>query len=122
MRSRALLLLGATLSALVFTAAQAGFVYVSNEGHRYGHQLNANGAVLTSLFPVARFTGTGAATQVITETEILYLGRNCDAFSKVLGNGRWGWANGGFVVEFPGKSISFPRQEIDANNGSNCQL
>ena len=102
--------------------AQSGFVYVSSEGHQYRHSLNPNGAVLNSLYPVARFTGTGASTRVVTGTETLFLGRDCDAFSEVLGNGTWSWANGGFVVVFGQKSIGFPRQEIDANNGLNCRM
>jgi len=94
---------------------------VSQEGHQYRASLNADGTVMDSLYPVARFTGTGAMTQVITGTETLYLGRNCDAYSKVLGSGTWAWANGGFVVQFEDRAIRFPRQEIDANNGSNCK-
>lgn len=99
--------------------AQSDWIYVSQEGHQYSASLNEDGAVMVSLYPVARFTGTGAMMQVITGTETLYLGRDCDAYSKVLGRGTW--ANGGFVVQFEDRAIRFPRQEIDANNGSNCK-
>lgn len=102
--------------------AQEAFVYVSAEGHQYRYSKNQDGAVLDSLYPVARFTGSGAATQVITGIETLYLGRNCDAYSQVLGNGSWAWANWGFVVKFDRREIAFPRQEIDANNGLNCEM
>lgn len=101
--------------------AQSDWIYVSQEGHQYSASLNEDGAVMVSLYPVARFTGTGAMMQVITGTETLYLGRDCDAYSKVLGRGTWAWANGGFVIQFEDRAIRFPRQEIDANNGSNCK-
>ena len=108
--------------ALPFAAlAQSDWVYVSNEGHQYILTMNQNGAVLESLYPVARFSGMGAMTQIITGTETLYLGRDCDAFSKVLGPGSWAWANGGFVVEFDAQPIWFPRQEIDMSNGYKCE-
>ena len=93
-----------------------------SRGHQYRASLNPDGVALVSLYPVARFTGTGAMTQVITEIETLYLGRDCDAFSKVLGRGVWTWANGGFGADFRDRKIWFPRQEIDANNGLNCQF
>lgn len=102
--------------------AQGNLVYVSAEGHQYGYVRNDSGAVLTSLYPVARIIGTGAAAQQVTGMETLYLGRDCDAFSQVLGDGRWAWANGGFVVELAGASIGFPRQEIDAGNGDGCRM
>ena len=103
-------------------ASQEGWIYVSQEGHQYRAKLNADGVVLESLYPVARFTGSGAMTQVITGIEALYLGRDCDAYSKVLGSGTWAWANGGFVARLESKEIWFPRQEIDANNDLNCAL
>ncbi len=106
----------------VAAKAQEPIVFVSSEGHQYRYELNDNGAVLTSLYPVARFLGTGAMTRIETGTETLYLGRHCDAFSKHLGDGSWSWANGGFVVEFGGRKIGFPRQEIDANNDLGCEM
>lgn len=102
--------------------SQGDWIYISQEGHQYRASLNPDGVALASLYPVARFTGTGAMTQVITEIETLYLGRDCDAFSKVLGRGVWTWANGGFGADFKDRKIWFPRQEIDANNGLNCQF
>jgi len=110
------------LSLPTVALAQSDFVYISASGHQYRYSLNTDGAVLDSLYPVARFTGTGAMTQIITGIETIYLGRNCDAFSKVLGTGSWAWANGGFVVEFDAVKIGFPRQEVDANQGLNCQM
>lgn len=123
MRQAALPLALSLLTALpVPGSAQDDPVYVSDEGHQYRYTLNQDGAVLESLFPVARFTGSGAMTEVITGTETLYLGRNCDAFSKVLGQGSWAWANSGFAVEFQTRRIAFPRQEIDAGNGLGCAM
>lgn len=115
---------GVALSLVLFAtgAVAEDWIYISGEGHQYQYARNANGAVLTSLYPVARFTGTGALTQVETGIETLYLGRDCDAFAKVLGEGTWAWANGGFVVEFGGHRIGFPRQEIDAGQGLGCGM
>lgn len=97
------------------------WVFISSEGHQYQYVQNSDGAVLKSLYPVARFHGTGAMTEVITGIETLYLGRNCDASSKVLGSGAWAWSNGGFVTKFDDHEIWFPKQEIDANNGLACE-
>ncbi len=117
------LLLSIVAIALPLTAfAQTDWVYVSKEGHQYQFSRNPNGAVLQSLYPVARFTGTGAMTQVVTGIETLYLGRDCDTYSEVLGTGTWAWANGGFVVAFDTLEIWFPRQEIDVNNALRCAM
>ncbi|MVO15477.1 hypothetical protein [Parasedimentitalea huanghaiensis] len=111
-----------TTNQPIMALAQMELIYVSSEGHQYRFSNNPDGAVLESLYPVARFTGTGAMTQVITGIETLYLGRDCDAFAKMLGNGTWSWANGGFVVELGAGRIGFPRQEIDANNDLRCAM
>ncbi len=85
-------------------AATDGGNYVDGSGVEYAFALDADGAVLTS----------GAAT--------IYLGKACDAVSPELGTGTWGWANGGFSIEFPSASIGFPRQEIDVGNDGGCRL
>lgn len=46
----------------------------------------------------------------------LYLGRDCDAWSQRYGRGRWGWANGGWLVVFPGRRFGFPRQDPPISN------
>ncbi len=45
----------------------------------------------------------------------------CVAESNRFGVGRWEWANGGFIVIFRRARIGFPRQEIDAGQGSGCR-
>lgn len=119
---KAAVTLALTLGFASTAFGQADWVYVSSEGHQYQYSQNADGAVLKSLYPVARFQGTGAMTEVITGIETLYLGRDCDAFTKIHGQGSWAWANGGFTIEFDGHRIGFPRQEIDASNNGNCQM
>lgn len=114
--------LAITLILLAGSLRAEDWIFVSGEGHQYRYEQNANGAVLSSLYPVARFVGTGAAAQIETGTEILYLGRDCDAFSQTLGHGTWSWANGGFVVEFGHHRIGFPRQSVDAGQGMNCRM
>jgi hypothetical protein len=86
--------------------------YVSSEGHQYLKTCNANGFKLTSQFPVARTIGAGAATEYVTDTETLLLGKSCDAYSETFKQGTWCWANGGFRVGFLEKEIGFPRQEL----------
>lgn len=109
MRMHALLLIGAIMIVAEVNAAPTR---VSSDGHEYTLSCNGDGYVMGSLYPVVRFVGSGAATQTVTGTETLYLGRSCDAYSKSLGTGSWCWANGGFLVSFPAIQIGFPRQEL----------
>ena len=52
----------------------------------------------------------------------MLLRSDCRAESPAFGEGRWEWANGGFVVIFDGDyRIGFPRQEIDAGQGERCR-
>lgn len=97
---------------LVALSASASNAYVSSEGHEYESRCNENGMVLTSVDPVSRFIEAGSNSKVVKGKEVIYLGVQCDASNKVLGEGEWGWANGGFWITFPGGRVSFPRQEI----------
>jgi hypothetical protein len=109
-----------TLSAALIATALASpvrseepFVYISDAGHGYTLDCNANGYVLTSVNPVGRRIGAvGALIQTIYDTETIYLVSSCDAYSMLLGNGEWAWANGGFIVDFGDFRIGFPRQEL----------
>jgi hypothetical protein len=106
-----------TLCAAPLAAEESG--YVSSEGHEYAIACNADGYKLTSRYPVSRFIEKGAASSVESGKEILFFGRSCDARAKVLGAGKWCWANGGFNVEFEsGHSIGFPRQELSCEDQS----
>lgn len=109
-------LLTAALIATALASPVMGeepFVYVSGAGHGYTLDCNRNGYVLTSVNPVGRRTGeVGALIQTIYETETIYLGASCDAYSELLGNGEWAWGNGGFIVDFGDFRIGFPRQEL----------
>jgi hypothetical protein len=100
------------LSAHSAAAVFAEQTRVSSEGHEYELTCNQDGFVLSSLYPVARTVGRGAATQYVSEIEKLYLGRSCDAASPSQGEGEWCWANGGFKVDFAEGVVGFPRQEL----------
>lgn len=111
------------LASLLLTPVSA-LGYVSSDGHEYNSACNANGYVLTSLYPVARAVGYGASTEHVSGIETLYLGKSCDAYTKGFGSGTWCWANGGFLADFGGLSVGFPRQELfcssDESLGSDC--
>ena len=97
--------------ALIGLAGPAS-AYVSAAGHFYEVSCNRSGFVLRSTYPVGRFFGQGADTTVSEDRETIYLGASCDASRTGFPSGRWGWANGGFRVTFPGLEIGFPRQEL----------
>ena len=120
----AALLVGASFCFSV-SPVLADATYTSASGHDYKLTCNENGFVLTSVYPVSRFVGSGADTKTVRGTEIIYMGRSCDAFSETLGGGAWCWANGGFFVEVAGSGIGFPRQELycanDDDLGFSCR-
>lgn len=107
------------------TSASAQHVHTSASGFEYSITCNSNGYVLTPTNPLHVFADTSVASSVIRGTELIYLGRSCDAFSQTLGGGTWCWANGGFSADLGSTSISFPRQELycgsNANLGLNCR-
>ena len=89
------------------------FFYISGAGHAYTLDCNRNGYVLTSVNPIGRRVGeVGASIQTIYDTETIYLGVSCDAYSELLGAGEWLWGNGGFIVDFGDLEIGFPRYEL----------
>jgi hypothetical protein len=105
-----------------------------NEYMGFNSKSNKHGLVLTTTGVLYNIKGFGAGTEYIEKSFsksrqgiIIYLGKECDAYSKLYGEGYWSWANGGFVVEFKTKSIGFGRQEIDMShipnmNMSKCEM
>lgn len=116
----------ALFSFIIFLAfTTTGNAYVSSAGHRYEYKCNKHGLVLSSKHPISRFVGSGAGTSIVEGIETIFLGVSCDAQHKVFGTGKWGWANGGFLIEFDKTSIGFPRQELHCDiwaNSDVCQL
>lgn len=117
--------LAAILSALAIAgtpaAAQEGFV--SGFGDEYTLVANPDGMILSSVFPKAWFIDAGADSHVERGTDVLFLGRSCDAFHRLWGKGRWGQGNAGFSVMFAdGRAYGFPRQELPAAEGVDCRL
>ena len=82
------------------------------DGIDYDVACNADGYVLTSREAVTRMVTTPVDAEPVTGTEKIYLGRSCDAVHPLYGNGKWCWANGGFLAEFPERSFGFGRQEL----------
>jgi len=100
-----------------------------NEYLGFHSKANKDGLVLTSTGVLYNIKGYGAGTEYVEkgfyknkQGFILYLGKECDAYSKLYGDGRWAWANGGFVVEFKTKRIGFGRQEINMNHIPNMNM
>ncbi|SEO28232.1 hypothetical protein SAMN05216227_10816 [Pseudorhodobacter antarcticus] len=108
---------------LGFLASEAS-AYVAG-GHEYEDSCNADGYVLTSKYPVTRTIGQGASNSYVTGIEKLYLGRSCDAYHAIYGDGQWCWANGGFLAEFEDAEFGFGRQELfcrsDEDLGLECR-
>ena len=108
--------------SLPFAAmAQSDWTFISNDGHQFKLQTSEGGVILKSLYPVARYTGMGARMKIIVGIESHFLGRDCDAFSKVLGPGTWASRNGAIMIEYSSYSIWFPRQELEMNSDFHCE-
>lgn len=83
------------------------FAYTSSDSEEFKIKYNNNGAVLIS---------------VKNTSKKIYLGKDCDAVSKLYGKGTWAWANGGFIIEFKSKELGFARQEIDIEENGKCRM
>lgn len=99
------------LSAVFVITATAAHAYEA-DGTEYDISCNADGYVLTSKQPVTRMVSTPVDAEAVTGIEKIYLGRSCDAFHEVFREGKWCWANGGFIAEFPNHTFGFGRQEL----------
>ncbi|WP_373085298.1 hypothetical protein [Sneathiella sp.] len=100
---------------LTLTASAEDYNHVSGN-HSWSMSCNKSGYVLQSQYPVSRFHEAGAGSSVTREKETLYLGRSFDALHTVMCDGKWCWANGGFLAEFDGDKMGFPRQELACPN------
>lgn len=69
--------------------------------------------MLTPVNPFDRSLGeVEALIQTIYDTEAIYLGSSCEAYSELFGNSEWAWSNGGFILDFDDFIIGFPHQEL----------
>lgn len=107
------------LSFLSFTAF--GQEFISSDGDKYIAEFNKHGAVLISE-NTKYFVENNASGRTQKTKLKLYLGKDCDSFSKIYGKGTWWWANGGFSVDFANKKIGFPRQHIKFPGAENCGI
>lgn len=92
---------------------------------------NKHGVILRSTGVQYEWVGMGVNTSIekiegaprLPEI-VLYLGKSCDAYSEIYGEGTWGWANGGFVITFKNETFGFGRQElsIDTDEEFCCRL
>jgi hypothetical protein len=93
---KTMLILMTTTTTVLFSVMVGAIAraadYVDSGGIKYTMTTNKNGVVLKS------------------KTETIYLGKDCDAYSRRYGKGTWGWANGGVSIELQKGKIGFPRQ------------
>lgn len=94
----------------------------SADGDRYIVEYNEHGAVMTSEHE-KYFPEKDTDDADIKKTKlVLYLGVECDAFSKQYGSGKWGQSPGGFIIRFDHKAFGFIRQEIAIPHAGKCNL
>ena len=118
------------VSFLLLVTLQYGYIgFVDDANIGFDSKANKHGLVLTSTGVLYDIKGYGAGTEYIEKGFskrkkgiVLYLGKECDAYSKIYGKGHWAWANGGFEVVFKTKSIGFGRQEIDMSHIPNMDI
>ena len=95
--------------------------FYSVDGDKYMVEYNEHGAILTSEHE--KYFSEDNTLEGMKATKLmLYLGVECDAYSKNYGNGKWGQSKGGFVVRFEHKAFGFVRQEIAIPHGGKCVL
>ena len=98
------------------------YSYVGWDGEAYvefDDSDNEHGMVLRSTGYIYDITGVGINTDYINRRVsqkhkgiIIYLGKDCDAYSRRYGKGGWEWANGGFLVNLESTSYAFGRQQV----------
>jgi hypothetical protein len=112
----------AVLLGLATPAFAEDIRYTSSYGDLYFAEVNEHGVVLTSEFIKHYYIEAGAQSDIEDRHEVIYLGKSCDAEAYYWGKGRFGQANGGFIITFEGgHQIGFPRQELIAGLTS-CPL
>ncbi len=95
--------------------------FYSVDGDMYTVEYNEHGAILTSEHE--KYFPADDTHEGMMETKLmLYLGVQCDAYSKNYGNGKWVESAGGFVIRFDHKAFGFIRQEIAIPNEGKCRL
>ncbi|OSQ51354.1 hypothetical protein [Marivita geojedonensis] len=67
-------------------------------------------------------TDAGAQLTSDNGSEQFDMSADCSASSAKRGIGNWGWANGGFFVDFNSASFSFPRMDAPVEDGGRCRL
>lgn len=113
--------LAALLVLLCGTAIAQDQQLLSADGALFSYQENRHGAVLTALDQSSQAPLLSVPNaSVMTVGEVIYLGRSCDAFSRIYGDERWRSAGGSFLVEFQQLRVVFPGQELGIAPNSRC--
>ena len=107
-----------------------GYIGWDGEEHMgFADKENKHGVVLSSTGTIYEIKGYGVGTDYIKKGfsqkrkgVVLYLGKDCDAYSKKYGKGSWGWANGGFEVVFLAQIFTFGRQEVFMDHIPNMNM
>jgi hypothetical protein len=112
------------VSFFLLITFQYGYIgAVDNDYVGFTSKTNKDGLTLISTGTMYEVRGFGPGTEYIEQGFsrsrlglVIYLGKECDAFSKLYGTGHWAWANGGFEIVFTSKRFGFGRQEIDMSH------
>ena len=114
---------------LTFTFVYGYIGYDGEEHVGFHSKVNNHGLVLTSTGTTYEIKGYGIGTEYVEKgfskkkkAIVIYLGKDCDAFSKKYGKGLWQWANGGFEVLFTTQRFAFGRQEVSMDHISNMNM
>lgn len=84
--------------------------YTTIDNMTFQAEYNKHGVVLTS---EKEYSGS---------TITIYVGKSCDVYSKVHGEGKWDWTNAGCAIHFEnGPSFIFPHQ-VFAIESNGCSL
>ena len=63
----------------------------------------------------------GAVLMPVNGGKKLYIGKDCDTFSKIYGKGSWSWNSSGFKVYFKNRTIIFKNQIPKIANIQKCK-
>jgi hypothetical protein len=68
------------------------------------------------------FTDDPNGVLMKSDVAIVLLRKSREAESAQYGKGKWAWANGGWRVTFPTKTLGFPQRDPPMDDGNHCRM